>query len=116
MNFMDLQRCFSVLDFSLPWRFGRLLSTLRWKGDTDARGEPDFFAVDGFHSQAGLRRVCGALPRQLSRARFLLPRPVSRDGLRPVDLSRESAGHRNVFERRAAEAVPRWLSRQGLQK
>ena len=82
---MGLQRGILVLDFNSPWCFGRFWSTLRWKGDADARGEADFLAVDGLHSQAGLRRMREAISRQLSREGVLLPRPVPRDDLCAVD-------------------------------
>ena len=113
---MALRHEILVLDFNRPWRFGRLLSTVKWKGEADARGEVDLCAVDGFPAEAGFQRVCESLSRQLSHAGVLLPRPIPRHGVRAVDLSREPAGHRDMPQRCAVEVVPRRLSWPGFQE
>ena len=105
-----------VLDFNAPWRSRLLLCTIKWKGDCDARGQAGFCSTDGFHSQAGFRRMCETLSRQLPGPRFLLSRSVPHDGLRSVDLSRKPAGHRNLLECGAVEIVPRRVSRPGFQE
>src|SRR3990172_2346473 len=81
LMFMGLQHEILVLDFNSLWRFGRLCSTVRWKGDADARGESDICAIDGLPAQTGLRRMRQAIPRQLSSEGVLLSRPIPGDGL-----------------------------------
>src|ERR1035438_4561814 len=67
-------------------------------------------AVDGFSSLDFVRPQCGPLWWRPQGAQPQLRRTVPRHGLCPVDLSRESAGHRSMSQRPAIQALPDGLS------
>ncbi len=53
-------------------------------------------STDGVRSSARLRRVRESVQRQPSSSRLLLPRSISLPDVRPTDLSRKPARHRDV--------------------
>ena len=69
-----------------------------WKGLDNAQREVPLRSADGLHSEAGLRRLRRSYRGNYRTCRVLLSRSVSVHGLCAVDLSRESARHRNVLE------------------
>src|SRR5678809_1414379 len=66
--------------------------------------------VDRWSAQVRVRSVRRALPGQFPGAVAADLRAVSRDGLRPVDLSGEPARYRDLSECRRLQALPQWDS------
>ena len=68
-------------------------------------GPHRLLTIDQLSSRPGVPSLRPALSGRSPAARFHLLGPVSGDGLRPVDLSRESARHRSLFGFVAGQAV-----------
>ena len=71
-----------------------------------AFGKAGICAIDGSSAVAHLPPLRGEVSGTLPDALVLPPRPVPLHGLCPTDLSRESAGHRNLPEGALGQAVP----------
>src|SRR5438445_2262277 len=76
-------------------------------------GPYGFLAVDQLSSRPGVPALRRALSGRPAAARAQLLGSVSGDGLRPVDLSRESARHRSLFGFVAGQAVSLRIPWQG---
>src|SRR3972149_6600308 len=72
------------------------------------------YAVDELSAATRVQRVRRQVSRRSSQSRLLLPRPFLGLGIRAAHLSRKLAGRRNLLASLGAQAVPRWISRQGL--
>src|ERR1035437_10823619 len=104
----------SVFDFNLIRRFCHAVPTFLWEATDHARRTDHFLATARPLSQARVRHVRAALRWQPAREGLLVLRPVSFDGLRATDGTREPARHRDVPSRHGAHTLPRGVSRQRL--
>lgn len=106
----------SAHDFNSDTCFCHSGSTSRWERVTHVFRTDGVRSGDGIPPTARIQHVRAEIPRQCSRARVLLSRSVPCDGLRAVDVSREPAGHRDLFAGSRAQALSRWLSWQDISK
>ena len=71
-------------------------------------------ATDGLSAAAGVQCLRRQVPRRSSQPGLFVPRSILVFGICAAHVSRELAGHRNVFAGLGSQAVSRRVSRQGL--
>src|SRR5512138_373968 len=80
-------------DLKIFRRFSHLRTAMR-EGVNHVYRQARFLSSDGASAAPRLSSMRQSLQWQLQSQRVLLPRSVSLYGIRPVDVSREPAGHR----------------------
>src|SRR4030043_1910063 len=99
---MMIPYIFDVIDFNSPVSCGhpdfeRMADELR---------QNRLRAADGVPSGSRIPKVRRPIPRGIQGPAIYLSRPVPLHGLRPADVSRKPAGHRNLPEGRPGKALP----------
>src|SRR6266550_2965397 len=72
-----------------------------------------FFAANGFSARLRVSELCQPLRRRSQGRKLFLPRAVSLDGFRAINVSRESPRHRNVLTVYWQQALPHGVQKQG---
>src|SRR3989338_10850363 len=83
----------SVIDLKSPVRFSHSNSK---KGMAYEYRQNHFRPSHGAFAASGVPQMCPALPRRLQSKNIFMPRSISGDGLRPVELPGKPARHRSL--------------------
>ena len=75
-----------------------------------------FFANTGLHPKTSIQSLCQSLQWQLSNQIVFMFRPISNDGFRTTNISRQLARCRNLLTSFGRQVISLWLSRKNFSK
>src|SRR3990172_2776666 len=99
---MTIPYIFDVIDFNSRVSCGHS----DFEGMADELRQNRLRAVGRVPSGSRIPKVRRPIPRGIQGPAIYLSRPVPLHGLRPADVSRKPAGHRNLLEGRPGKALP----------
>jgi len=113
---MMLQQKTTFIDFNSPLSCGDISLSLIRRTTANEQRAYSLFANTGLCPKASIQGLCQSLQRQLSNHIFFLFRPISYNGVRTANISRQLKRYRNLPASFGRQAISLWLSRENFSK
>ena len=111
-----LQQKTTVIDFNSLLSCGDILQSPIRRTTANEYRTYSFFANTGLRPKVSIQSLRQSLQWQLSNQIFFMFRPISNDGFRTANISRQLARCRNLLTSLGRQTIPLWLSRENFPK